>query len=52
MYQQYNNGKVKGNLERVFTTAWPGLAVPWQWGLATAARRDTLLGRTAVPGLF
>lgn len=52
VYQQYNNGKVKGNLEQVFTTASPGPSFPWQLGLAVAARLDTLLGWTVVPKLF
>lgn len=49
IYQLYNNGKVKGNLEQVFTTASPGPAVPWQRALATSACLDALLGWTVVP---
>lgn len=52
IYQLYNNGKVKGNLELVFITASPGPAVPWQRALATTACLDTLLGWTVVPVLL
>lgn len=37
IYQQYNTGKVKPNLEQVFTTALPGPSFPWQLGLAITA---------------
>lgn len=52
IYQQYNNGKVKGNLEWVFTTALPGPFFPWQLGLAMTAGLDMLLGWTVVPELL
>lgn len=52
MYQQYNTGKVEGNLEQVFTTALPGPSFPWQLGLAITAWVDRLRGWTVVPELF
>lgn len=52
IYQQHNTGKVKGNLEQIFTTALPGPSFPWQLGLAITAWADTLCGWTVLPKLL